>query len=337
MLYPKEKLDQLIRRWRTAKGKALLVIIRESKCYLSKVMFHENIHDFPCINDKEVADGIDLRGAPLSGFDFRIAVQDGDNGFLEEFAVISNIHFEGATLKHCKFLNGKIMNCNFENATLTHSDFRNSTINNCNFINGDLTGIGLHGTKIMDCNFTNCALKDVTLSGSIVDEKTTFGKTLKSEQEGNYHFASIEYKQIKLLYKNSSLHHIADHYQYKEMVAKRKISKRSSPKRWLNYVFGDLLCKYGTSYTRVFFWSAAIIILCGFMLSANKSLLYNNQPVEASLTDALYFSLVTFTTLGYGDFHAIGFMRFVAGLESFAGVFLMSLFTVIVGRRIIRD
>lgn len=337
MLYPQEKLDQLIRRWHTPKGKALLKTIRESKCYLNKVMFHEQIHSFPCINDKEVADGIDLRGAPLSGFDFRIAVQDGDDGFFEEFAVISNIHFEGATLKHCKFQDGKIMNCYFENSILAHSDFRNSTVNNCSFNGGDLTGIGLHGTKIIECDFTNCILKDVTLSGSIVDEKTTFGKNLKSEQEGNHHFASIEYKQIKQLYKNSSLHHIADHFHYKEMVAKRKISKRSNPKRWLNYVFGDLLCKYGTSYTRVFLWATIIIVLCGILLNANKSLLYNNQPVEASLQDALYFSLITFTTLGYGDFHAIGFMRFIAGLESFAGVFLMSLFTVIVGRRIIRD
>lgn len=337
MLYSKEKLDQLIHRWHTAKGKILLKTIRESKCYLNKVMFHEHVHSFPCINDREVDGGIDLRGAPLSGFDFRITIQDGDDGFSEEFAIISNIHFEGATLKHCKFQDGKIMNCYFENAILSHSDFRNSTINNCLFINSDLTGIGLHGTKIIDCNFTNCTLKDVTLSGSIVDEKTIFGKILKSEKEGNHHFASIEYKQIKQLYKNSSLHHIGDNFHYKEMVAKRKINKRSNPKRWLSYIFGDLLCKYGTSYTRVFLWAALIVVICGVLLDANKSLLYNNQTVEATLPDALYFSLVTFTTLGYGDFHAIGFMRFVAGLESFMGVFLMSLFTVIVGRRIIRD
>lgn len=337
MVYSKEKLDLLARRWQSPKGKSLLKAIRESRSYLNKVMFHGQVHNFPCIGDKEVAGGIDLRGAPLSGFDFRIAVQDGDDGFFEELAVISSIHFEGAALKHCKFQDGKILNCYFENANLAHSDFRNSTINNCSFNSALLTGTNLHGAKVINCDFTGCVLKDVTLSGCIADERTSFGKTLKSEEEGNYHFASIEYKQIKQLYKNSSLHHIADNFHYREMVAKRKIGSRGNPARWLNYIFGDLLCKYGTSYTRVFLWSALIIIGCGVLLDMNKSLLYNNLPVEASLTDALYFSLVTFTTLGYGDFHAIGFMRFVAGLESFAGVFLMSLFTVIVGRRIIRD
>lgn len=337
MLYSKEKLEQLAHRWTTPKGKALLKVIRESKCYLNKIMFHEKVHNFPCINDPEIADGIDLRGAPLAGFDFRIIVHDGDDGFFEEFAVISNIHFEGANLKHCKFQDGKIINCSFENAILIHSDFRNSTINNCSFNESDLMGIGLHGAKIIDCNFTDCSLRDVTLSGAITDEKTTFGKTLKSEQDGNLHFASIEYRQIKQLYKNSSLHHIADAYHYKEMTAKRKNIKKSSPKRWLNYIFGDLLCKYGTSYTRVFLWSLFIVVFCAFLLNLNKSLLYNNLTVEASFLDALYFSLVSFTTLGYGDFHATGMMRFIAGAEAFAGAVLMSLFTVIVARRIIRD
>ena len=78
------------------------------------------------------------------------------------------------------------------------------------------------------------------MDSTIVDQKTSFGKTLKSEQEKNYHFASIEYKQLKEMYKNSSLHNIADHYHYKEMVAKRKINKKTSPSRWLNYFFGDL-------------------------------------------------------------------------------------------------
>ncbi len=337
MLYSKEKLEQLAHRWTTPKGKALLKAIRESKCYLNKIMFHEKVHNFPCINDREIEDGIDLRGVPLAGFDFRIVIQSGDDGFFEELAVISNIHFEGANLRHCKFHDGKIISCYFENATLSHSDFRNSTINNCNFNNSDLTGIGLHGAKIIDCDFTNCILKDVTLSGAIVDEKTTFGKPLKSEHEGNLHFASIEYKQIKQLYKNSSLHHIADEYHYREMVSKRKTTNKSNPKRWLNYIFGDLLCKYGTSYTRVFLWSLLIIVFCAFLLNFNKSLLFYNQTVEASFSDSLYFSMVTFTTLGYGDFHAVGLMRFLAGAESFSGAVLMSLFTVIVARHIIRD
>ena len=47
---------------------------------------------------------------------------------------------------------------------------------------------------------------------------------------------------------------------------------------------------------------------------------------KTSLTDAFYFSIVTFTTLGYGDLLPVGFGRAVASLQAFAGVALMSLF-----------
>ncbi len=69
----------------------------------------------------------------------------------------------------------------------------------------------------------------------------------------------------------------------------------------------------------------------------NNSLVYLNIPGDTSFFDALYFSIVTFTTLGYGDYHAVGSMRYLAAAEAFVGAALMALFTVIVARNIIRD
>ncbi len=336
MHYSQEKLELLTQRWATAKGKKLLKIIKQSHCYLSPVLFHQKIGSLPFINDKEVKDCVDLRGAPLSSFDFRVSVQEEDDGFIEDLAVLSTIHFEGANLKHANFTEGKILNCNFENAYLSHSELCISTINNCDFTEADLSGANLHGTKLIDCTFTNSSIKDVSLDTTFVDEKTHFGKTLKSETEGSFHLASVEYKQIKEMYKNSSLHSQADFYHYKEMVAKRKSSSITSLKRWLNFFFGDLLCKYGTSYTRVFSW--CLIAVFAFAIGFdNHGLGANGLVFENTFGDAVYFSLVTFTTLGYGDLHAIGNMRYLAGAESFMGVVLMSLFTVIVARKIIRD
>ena len=337
MLYPKEKLEQLAHRWTTAKGKRLLNAIKKSHCYLSPTAFQEKAHGFPFLDDEEVLNSVDLRGAPLAGFDFRVSIQEGDDGFMEEMAVLSNVHFEGANLKHCNFVDGKILNCNFEHCNLSHADFRNSTINDCSLEEANLSSLGLHASKLINCNLSNAEIRDVSLDSTLVDERTHFGKTLKTESEKNYHAASIEYKQIKEMYKNSSFHNQADFYHYKEMVAKRRTASLTSPNRWLNFFFGDLICKYGTSYIRVFFWSLVTIVLSAMLLLQQNSLAISGKAVAASFGDALYFSLVTFTTLGYGDFHAIGAMRFLAGAESFLGVILMSLFTVIVARKIIRD
>jgi hypothetical protein len=337
MIYTKEKLEQLRHRWTTGKGKKLVKIIKESRCYLSPVLFRDKVKNFPFINDNEVEDDIDLRGATLSGFDFRVPIQEDDEGFTEQVAILSNIHFEGANIKHCNFEGGKIHSCNFEDADLSHAEFKNSSLNDCEFQDADCTSLNLRGAKLINCNFADANMKDIILDTTIVDQKTSFGKKLKSEKDGSFHFASIEYKQIKEMYKTSSLHHLADNYHYKEMIAKRKIYKKTSPVRWLNFFFGDLLCRYGTSFTRVLIWSAAVIFICAVLLNVNNSLYYQNQPTEASFLEALYFSIVTFTTLGYGDFHAVGLMRFVAAMEAFVGAALMSLFTVIVARNVIRD
>jgi len=43
--------------------------------------------------------------------------------------------------------------------------------------------------------------------------------------------------------------------------------------------------------------------------------------------DSLYFSLITFTTLGYGDFRPLErWGRILAGSEAFIGAFMMALF-----------
>ena len=55
-----------------------------------------------------------------------------------------------------------------------------------------------------------------------------------------------------------------------------------------------------------------------------------------SLVNALYFSVVTLATIGYGDFAPDGFARIIAGTEGFMGVFMMSYFTVAFVRKILR-
>jgi voltage-gated potassium channel Kch len=53
-----------------------------------------------------------------------------------------------------------------------------------------------------------------------------------------------------------------------------------------------------------------------------------------SIGHTLYFSLVTFTTLGYGDVQPIGTTaRLLASIESFLGALLLALVVFVIGRR----
>ena len=49
-----------------------------------------------------------------------------------------------------------------------------------------------------------------------------------------------------------------------------------------------------------------------------------------------YFSVSTFTTLGYGDYHPEGNLQFVAGAEALVGIVMMSLITVVFARKFLR-
>jgi len=337
MRYTKEKLELLQRRWTTTRGKKLVTAIKKTHCYLNPTIFREKVKGLPGVNDPELEYGVDLRGISLSGFDFRIPVQE-DDGFSEQLAILSNIHFEGATLRHCNFQEGKIHDCDFEDTQLAHSDFKNAHLTNCSFEDTDMTGVDFINSNLTNCNFSNAELNDISTAGAIIDEKSTFGKELKSETEKNYHAAAIEYKQIKEMYKSSSLHEQADNFHYREMVAKRKSISRLNPTRWFSYIFGDLLCKYGTSFINVFLASVLVVVACALSFQIFDSLMfYNAKVTNYTFLDSLYFSITTFTTLGYGDYHAVGAVRFVAAAESFIGIALTSLFTVIVARSIIRD
>ncbi len=52
----------------------------------------------------------------------------------------------------------------------------------------------------------------------------------------------------------------------------------------------------------------------------------NGVPTELTFNDALYFSTVTITTLGYGDIAPRGFFRFFAMIEVLLGLFYLGLF-----------
>jgi hypothetical protein len=58
--------------------------------------------------------------------------------------------------------------------------------------------------------------------------------------------------------------------------------------------------------------------------------------LASTLADSIYFSTVTFTTLGFGDFSPVGFGRVLATVESALGVTLFAVLVFVLGRRATR-
>ena len=51
------------------------------------------------------------------------------------------------------------------------------------------------------------------------------------------------------------------------------------------------------------------------------------------IVSIIYFTLITFTTIGYGDMSPIGFLRIIAGIEGLLGMILISIFTITLSRK----
>ncbi len=98
---------------------------------------------------------------------------------------------------------------------------------------------------------------------------------------------------------------------------------------------GRLLFGYGERPVRVLVASAMVILLCAFYYAQPDVLAHRFGTGEGSFFEGFYFSMITFTTLGYGDLYpaAQHSCRTVAMLEAVSGACLMALFVVCLAKR----
>lgn len=112
-------------------------------------------------------------------------------------------------------------------------------------------------------------------------------------------------------------------------------------KRFPFFVFKWLVFEqmglYGTNPFRVFLSMIVVWAIFSFRYYPLTHLL---EPQAISLPSkfgiATYHSIITFLTIGYGDFFPTGSLRFWSGVEGFLGLFLMAYFTVSFVRKVLR-
>ena len=102
--------------------------------------------------------------------------------------------------------------------------------------------------------------------------------------------------------------------------------------------YGELLLGrgifgYGEKPLRPLLVGLGVVLVCGFGFWIFKGI-EPNPP--CSIWSSLYFSVVTFTTLGYGDLQPTPGMRWLSALEASLGAALMALFVVALARRFTR-
>jgi len=182
---------------------------------------------------------------------------------------------------------------------------------------------------------------------------------LQSELSGDPEYASLLYKYAAINYERDHefLNYSDCFYRSKECLRKYLRYSLINPYKihsvmnslpmkgyktfirraflWLMLTFSYLIWGYGERPCRAFYFGSSLIILWAF-LYMQGSFLLNGAPFKPHFWDALYFSIITFTTVGYGDITAVGLSRALASVEALSGVFVMPVFVVSLTRRYLR-
>lgn len=126
------------------------------------------------------------------------------------------------------------------------------------------------------------------------------------------------------------------HYKFKDLT--RRATRGNSLWRFWDWAVMKWCLGYGIYSRRIIITQIGVIL--GFALIYKLCLIIGGSYVVIHHYDdqfnSLYFSVITFTTIGYGDYAPRGILRVFAGAEGLLGMVLTSIFTVSFARKLIR-
>ncbi len=274
-------------------------------------------------------------------------------------ANLEKAYFGGANLKNANlresvltgaYLRGAIL----ENATLHKSCLQSADMRGTNLQNAKLWSSNLQGAKLIRANLKNAGfnektiLHDVNLYQCQIDNSTLkfadnqLDKKVIQEKNNDYKKAKEVYRNLKNYFIQEGMYNISGEYYYREKLMEAKCNwKDKKYFKWISNMFLNLVAGYGERPLRVLIWWVGIILGYSFIYyfyngiyirMANNINSYNPKFLEA-----LYFSIVTFTTLGFGDFAPKpGFFQLFASFEALLGAIFMAMFIFVFVRQMIR-
>ncbi|MEQ1546786.1 ion channel [Methyloglobulus sp.] len=258
----------------------------------------------------------DLRGIDLHGIKFHSAE-------------LKNACFANADFSNSTFCQVIITNCNFPECNFSHSFLGITSIDertgfyNSNFVGTQINvlplGANSLGTrpKIREISYINLLVTAITGEKSRIDGGHTDFISVKTSAGAN----GEEQRHLSYIswYQDSVLKYTDETNWFGKI---RNVTSALTTKNWRS-----LLAVFLTSLVLIVLFAAAYFILgdCGF-----------NKPFPSFMA-AIYYSVVTFSTLGYGDITPnleSDFLLMLVILEVFLGYTLLGVLLFVLSNRV---
>jgi len=250
----------------------------------------------------------------------------------------SGYDFSYADFYRANLFGAHLFNINFNKASLMKADLKNAHLNCASLEQTNLLGIKWKGAKIENIQI-----------GKKLNQEVSAQQSLK---EKNFKQARDYFEQAEEIYRDLRKHSeqegifiLSGSFIQKELTMRRMQMPQYSFKRITSKIV-DLFCGYGEDPLRIVGFSMLLILFCAILYTftglnyQGEYLAYSveqttNENVNFFLS-SLYYSVVTFTTLGYGDFTPVGISRAIAAVEAFTGSFTIALFVVVFVKKMTR-
>ena len=236
-----------------------------------------------------------------------------------------------------------------QGASLYNLDFSGADLSKADLAGANLNESVMTGVNLLGANFDGTRLERVEWGGPCINETQAYqaqSQGRPDEAQASFEEAEEIYRVLRRAYDGAGRFEQAGGFFSREMKMRRMLMPRFSGGRfWSNLV--DVFCAYGESPPRVIVSAmtlnlvvAVIFFLCGvngpngpLRLDPALGVLAN---VEMYL-NCLYYTVVTFTTLGYGEITPPTlFTRHLASTHAFAGAFMMAMFVTVFGKKMTR-
>lgn len=236
-----------------------------------------------------------------------------------------------------------------KNKIYKNVSFKDTTFSNVNFLYCEFDGCILLGAKFIDCEFIDCKFIETNTNksqfiGTLIDPiyfKNNFDLKVDTNIAANLYHS---------LYKNLSnerqpdrareslyMMHRAENAHLNSQLTRDRIKLPEFLWKKTVHLFDFLTSGYGLKLYRVLL-TFIVIVLSLSLLNYFFREEFFGHGVICSFFDSLYFTVVTLTTLGYGDISPstqIG--KLVVAGEVTLGIIVISLFLTSISSRVIRS
>ncbi|WP_439028067.1 pentapeptide repeat-containing protein [Haloarchaeobius sp. DT45] len=282
-------------------------------------------------------------------------------------ADLTSAEFKAAMTGECDFTDTDLSHANFTDAVLIDSILKDAKARNATFTNAILENAILTRADLREASLENTSLYDIQFSDTRINNQTSFGLVCNYEEtrEGPYlngsdtiqpmEAATWVYRRLESLHEGNAMADLTRHYHIRKEEAQRLLDRRQGNYgRWTVATLNRYLSLHGESIQHLL--RAWVVTILGFAVLYPFGGGFNDNgevyqirlaaelPTANGVIAALeavvrgvYFSTITFTTIGYANVSPHGFgSRILVGLESLIGAILIALFVYVLGRRVAR-